>query len=85
MALKTVAVLGAGHGGLAAAADLSLRGFDVRLQGRNEERLAALRRRGGVDVKGVHTAFVPLKAITSDLAEALNGADLIMFVIPSIA
>jgi opine dehydrogenase len=83
--IKTVAVLGAGHGGLAAAADLSLRGFDVRLQGRNHQRLAALRRRGGVDVKGVHTAFVPLKAITSDVAEAVTGADLIMLVIPSIA
>jgi opine dehydrogenase len=83
--VKTVAVLWAGHGGLAAAADLSLRGFDVRLQGRNEERLAALRRRGGVDVKGVHRAFVPLNSITSDVAEAVSGADLIMLVIPSIA
>ncbi len=85
MAVKSVAVLGAGHGGLAAAADLSLRGFDVRLQGRNEERLAALRRRGGVDVKGVHTAFVPLKTITFQVAEAVSGANLIMLVIPSIA
>ena len=85
MAVKTVAVLGAGHGGLAAAADLSLRGFNVRLQGRNEQRMAAIRSRGGVDVKGVHKAFVPLKSITSDVAEAVSGADLIMLVIPSVA
>ena len=85
MAVKTVAILGAGHGGLAAAADLSLRGFDVRLQGRNEERLGALRRRGGIDVKGVHTGFVPLKTMTANVEEAVSGADLIMLVIPSVA
>ena len=85
MTVKKVAVLGAGHGGCAAAADLTLRGFDVRLQGRNPERLAALRRRGGIDVKGVHNCFVPIKTITSDVTEATAGVDLIMLVIPSVA
>ena len=39
MTIRTVAVLGAGHGGCAAAADLTRRGFSVRLQARSAERL----------------------------------------------
>ena len=37
--VRTVAVLGAGHGGCAAAADLTARGFDVRLHARREATL----------------------------------------------
>ena len=47
MSIKTVAVLGAGHGGCAAAADLGRRGFNVRLHARSAERLAPLVRRAG--------------------------------------
>jgi 2-polyprenyl-6-methoxyphenol hydroxylase-like FAD-dependent oxidoreductase len=57
--IRTIAILGAGHGGCAAAADLTRRGFDVRLQARNPERLAPLREVGGVDVRGVQQGFVP--------------------------
>ena len=32
MAVRTIAILGAGHGGHAAAADLARRGYAVRLQ-----------------------------------------------------
>jgi len=32
MSIRTVAILGAGHGGCAAAADLGRRGFEVRLR-----------------------------------------------------
>jgi opine dehydrogenase len=85
MGVRTIAILGGGHGGCAAAADLTLRGFDVRLQARNPDRLAAIRERGGIDVKGVHTGFVPLKSVTSSVEEAIRGVDLIMLVIPSVA
>ncbi len=52
--IKTIAILGAGHGGCAAAADLTLRGFAVRLHARSAERLAPLRAAGGVEIEGVH-------------------------------
>ena len=83
--IRTVAVLGAGHGGLAAAADLTLRGFAVRLHARNPERLRAIRERGGIEVKGVHNGLVPIGVLTTDVAEAIEGADLIMLVVPSVA
>ena len=84
MTVKTVAVLGAGHGGCAAAADLGRRGYEVRLHARNAERLAPLRarrHRGARHAQGL----VPIALMTTDLAEAVRGADLIMLVVPSVA
>jgi opine dehydrogenase len=84
-AIKKIAVLGAGHGGFAAAADLTRLGFEVTLQSRNAERLAEVKARGGIAMQGVYEGFVPIKAITTDVARAIEGADLIMLVVPSIA
>ena len=85
MAVKSVAVLGAGHGGCAAAADLSKRGYSVRLHARNAERLAPLRAQGGIEARGVAQGLVPIDLMTTDVAEAVRGADLIMLVVPSVA
>ena len=48
MAIREIAVLGAGHGGCAAAADLGARGFSIRLHARREESLAPIREQGGI-------------------------------------
>ena len=85
MAVKSVAVLGAGHGGCAAAADLGKRGYSVRLHARNAERLAPLRAQGGIEARGVAQGLVPIDLMTTDVAEAVRGADLIMLVVPSVA
>jgi len=85
MGIRTVAVLGAGHGGCAAAADLGRRGYEVRLHARSAERLAPLRQRGGIEVRGVQQGLVPVALMTTDLADAVRGADLIMLVVPSVA
>jgi opine dehydrogenase len=85
MSIKAVAVLGAGHGGCAAAADLGRRGYAVRLHARSAERLAPLRARGGIEARGVVQGVVPVELMTTDLAAAVRGADLIMLVVPSIA
>src|SRR3981081_1861004 len=85
MAVNSVAVLGAGHGGCAAAADLGTRGYSVRLHARNAERLAPLRAQGGIEARGIHQGLVPIDLMTTDVAEAVRGADLIMMVVPSVA
>jgi opine dehydrogenase len=85
MSIKTVAVLGAGHGGCAAAADLGRRGYRVRLHARNAERLAPLRERGGIEAHGVQHGLVLIDLMTTDLGDAVRGADLIMPVVPSVA
>jgi opine dehydrogenase len=84
-AVKTIAVLGAGHGGCAAAADLTARGFTVRLHARRESALAPLRAAGGIHARGVQEGLFPIALMTTDVAEAITGVDLIMLVVPSVA
>jgi opine dehydrogenase len=85
MDIRRIAIMGAGHGGLAAAADLGRRGFDVRLHARREETLAPVREQGGIAVQGVQAGLVPVPVLTTDVAEAMEGADLVMLVVPSVA
>jgi opine dehydrogenase len=85
MAIRRIAVLGAGHGGCAAAADLTLRGFEVRLQARRASRLAAIEANGGVTASGVQEGLARVAHMTTDVADAVDGADLIMLVVPSVA
>jgi len=83
--LKTIAVLGAGHGGCAAAADLTARGYSVRLHARREATLEPLRKAGGIHARGVQQGLFPIARMTTDVAEAIDGVDLIMLVVPSSA
>ncbi len=85
MVIGSVAVLGAGHGGCAAAADLTRRGFEVRLHARREERLAAVRAHGGIAARGIFEGTHMPALLTTDVAAAVDGADLVMLVVPSVA
>lgn len=81
--LNTIAVLGAGHGGCAAAADLTARGYQVQLHARRATTLDPLRKAGGIHARGVQQGLFPIGLLTTDVAEAIDGADLIMLVVPS--
>lgn len=77
-------VLGAGHGGLAMAGHLGLMGFEVRIFNRNAARLEAIRLRGGIEMVGDEVdGFGRVALATDDIAAALDGADVIMVVIPA--
>jgi opine dehydrogenase len=79
-------VLGAGNGGCAAAADLARRCDDVRLYNRSAATLEPIRARGGIELKGsLGEAFVPLETVTTDLAQACDGAELVMLCVPTSA
>jgi len=82
-----VAVLGAGGGGLAVAYDWASRGHRVSLyaQRNHEDHLAPVRERGGIEAEGVLEGFVPLETVTSDIAEALEGAEVVFVVGPAYA
>ena len=83
MTVTSVAVLGAGNGGHAAAADLGSRGFDVRVYSRSERSLAAMRAQGGVRRTGATgDGFVPVEVATNDVRTAVGGADVVMLVVP---
>lgn len=78
-----IAVLGAGNGGLAAAADLTLRGHQVCLYTRSAATLQPVVDRGGVELMGAAgQGFAQLALITTDLQQAVAGADLIMLAVP---
>jgi len=78
-------VIGAGHGGKAMAADLATRGYRVTLYNRTPEHIADLALRGEIELEredGVYCAG-RLAAVTSDMGEALDGADVVMVVVPA--
>ncbi|MDD5466211.1 MAG: NAD/NADP octopine/nopaline dehydrogenase family protein [Anaerolineales bacterium] len=81
-------VIGAGHGGKAMAAHLALMGFRVTLYNRTAENVAAIKARRGIDLasfEGGPHGFGELEAVTSDMDEALRGADVVMIAVPSTA
>ncbi len=81
-------VIGAGHGGKAMAGHLALMGFPTTLYNRTESHIAAIKELGGIDVEsndGSIKGFGRLELATSNIAEALEHAEMIMVVIPSSA
>jgi opine dehydrogenase len=92
MGKVTVTVLGGGNGAFAAAADLMLRGYDVRLLEAPEFRqmIEPVLAAGGIQLEnpkiaelGSGLARVPL--VTTDAAPALAGADIVLFLVPAFA
>ena len=75
---KKVAVLGAGNGGQAMAADLALRGFSTNLWNRSQERITPLQNQGGIHLEGLLTGFSRPALITCNLEDAVSGTDIIM-------
>ena len=81
--LPFVCVAGAGNGGQAMAAYLTLLGCRVNLFNRSEERLLPIRAMDGIQVNGQVEGFARLNTITTKAQEALQGVDLVMVVVPA--
>lgn len=85
---QRIAVLGAGNGGHAIAADLSLAGYEVKLFNRWPSPIEAILERGGIEITGegiYGEGFAKLKKATTDMKEAIDGVDLIIVVVPAYA
>jgi opine dehydrogenase len=82
-----IAVLGGGNGSFAAAGDFALAGHDTRLWRRDKEAVAAHRAAGSKitikDFSGARDAQLAL--VTSDIAEAVKDAELILCPAPATA
>jgi opine dehydrogenase len=84
--MSTVAVLGAGAGGAAAAAELVLRGHEVHWWNRRAETLDPFKQTGGIAYEGVLGDGLARPALISDdLAVALQDADVAVICLPSLA
>jgi len=67
------------------AGHLALMGFEVRLYNRSAERLEPVRAMGGIAVEGEVVGFGKVALATTDPAEAIRGADILMVVVPATA
>lgn len=92
MEVKKVAVLGAGNGGMTAAADLKGRGFEVALYELPQfaKNLEVIQKKGGILLQepNEHPAreeFLEIDLVTTDIAEAVKDAQIIMLTIPGFA
>jgi len=78
---KKIAIIGAGNGGTAIAADLTLAGHECRLFEFEDwaGNVTAVVEKGGIKVTGVaRTGFAKVALATTDIKAALDGAELIM-------
>jgi opine dehydrogenase len=86
MPIKKIAVLGAGNGGCAAAADLTLRGLEVRLFSRTDKTLLPIMKRGGITlVEGGAEKFAGLFFVSPLIIPVVTGADLLIVTVPAVA
>lgn len=84
--MTSVAVLGAGAGGAAAVAELTQKGHDVSLWNRSAVTIAPFQEIGGVSYEGaLGEGKAVARRITTDLAGALDGADLAVVCLPAVA
>lgn len=81
------AVFGAGNGGTAMAGHLGLLGFHVRLWNRTAERIAPLKRTRYIELvaerEGLPHGTTKIDRVTTSAEEAIDGADVIMVVVPA--
>ncbi|HYU12302.1 MAG TPA: NAD/NADP octopine/nopaline dehydrogenase family protein [Stellaceae bacterium] len=80
MADATVAIIGAGIGGVYLAAELGMLGCQLRLHDLDDSRLSDIRKRGGIEVEGDKAGFAAIERVTTDPAAAVDGAEIIVIV-----
>jgi len=83
--MARIAILGAGNGGCAAAADLTIRGHSVALFDQPEfaHVLEPIRKRGGIEI--IDEGFAKIDTVTTDIAEAMRGARFVFNPVPAFA
>ena len=81
----TWAVIGGGNGGQSLSGHLALLGFAVRLYDIFPQTIDAIQSAGGIQVDGAVNGFGKIELATTDIAQAVDGVDIIMIVAPAIA
>ena len=78
-------VLGAGHGGLAMAGHLAIKGFNVNLYNRGRNRIKPVIQRKGIKVEGEIKGFGKIELASTSIQECIKGVDVLMVVVPAYA
>lgn len=88
MNIKKVAILGAGNGGITAAADLKSKGFQISLyeMPQFKSNLEGIAKKGGITLEDENGEnFYPIDLVTTDIAEAVKDVELVMMTVPGFA
>lgn len=73
-----IAIIGAGNGGQTFAGYLSMTGYETSLYDIDVEKMEALKQLGGIQMEGRINGFGQIGCITTDIAEAVDGAEIVM-------
>jgi opine dehydrogenase len=76
-------VLGAGHGGLAMAGHLAIKGFNVNLYNRGRIRIKPVVQRKGIKVEGEVKGIGKIELASTNIQECIKGVDVLMVVVPA--
>lgn len=85
--IDKIAVLGAGNGGHAFAAHLTLKGFEVNLYEAPDfrENIEPIREKGGIEAFGDICGFADISNVSTHMGETVKGVDLIIIPVPAFA
>lgn len=78
------AIIGAGNGGQSFVGHLGLLGFHASLWDIDPQRVEDLSKNRRMAVSGAVNGTCDIPLVTNDIAEAIDGADIIMVVIPTV-
>ena len=81
---KTLAIIGGGNGGQAIAGHLAILGEKVRIFDVVPATVDAINAKGGIRLHHAVEGFGKLEYATTDMAAAMDGADIVMMVLPSL-
>lgn len=83
---QPIAIIGAGNGGQAFAAYLSLHGHDVKIFDVMQDTVDKLNAKGGVDIEGNSdvTGFGKIQLASTDIGKVMEDAKIILVVLPSL-
>jgi opine dehydrogenase len=76
-------VLGAGHGGLAMASHLALKGFQVNLYNRGRKRIRTVIQRKGIKLEGEVKGFGAVNLASANIKESIQDVDILMVAVPA--
>ncbi|MBT4269486.1 MAG: NADP transhydrogenase subunit alpha [Deltaproteobacteria bacterium] len=78
------AIIGAGNGGQSMAGHLGIEGYSVRLYDVFESTIKTINDKKGIEVQGEINGFGPVELATTNIQQALEGANLIVVVLPAV-
>lgn len=73
-----IAVIGAGNGGQSIAGYLALQGYETSLYDIDVNKMDILKQKGGIQLMGRIEGFGKIDCITTDIAEAVKDAEIVM-------